>query len=41
MGNKHPAPDEQPVELTDDFERNPGIGQSKGLFGRKDSEVRS
>ena len=38
MGNKHPAPDEQPVELTDDLERNPGIGQSKGLFSRKDPE---
>ena len=32
MSNKHFSPDDQPVELTDDLERNPGIGQSKGLF---------
>lgn len=34
MGNKHLRPDETPVELIDDLERNPGIGQSKGLFAR-------
>jgi hypothetical protein len=42
MANKHPAPDGQPVELPDDLEENPGIGQSKGLFGRaspKDAEL--
>ena len=42
MTNKHPPPDEQPVELSDDLEDNPGIGQSKGLFGRagsKDAEL--
>jgi hypothetical protein len=32
MSNKHPRPDEQPVKLIDDLERNPGIGQSPGLF---------
>lgn len=34
MDSKHPAPDEQPVGRPDDLEENPGIGQSKGLFGR-------
>ncbi len=34
MSNKHPRPDEQPVQLQDDLERNPGIGSSKGLFAR-------
>ena len=34
MSNKHPRPDEQPVKLIDDLERNPGIGQSGGLFAR-------
>ena len=29
--SKHPAPADQPVKLTDDLERNPGIGQSPGL----------
>ena len=42
MSNKHFRPDEQPVELQDDLERNPGIGSSKGIFARtsgKDSEL--
>ncbi len=34
MSNKHFRPDEQPVKLLDDLERNPGIGSSKGLFAR-------
>ncbi len=34
MSNKHPRPDEQPVELQDDLDRDPGIGQSKALFAR-------
>lgn len=34
MSNKHLRPDETPVDLIDDLERNPGIGQSKGLFAR-------
>ena len=34
MSNKHLPPDETPVELQDDLERNPGIGQSAGLFAR-------
>lgn len=38
MGDKHPAPDEQPVDRPDDLEENPGIGQSKALFGRADPE---
>ena len=37
MSNKHLRPDEQPVELQDDLERNPGIGTSQGLFARTDS----
>ena len=32
MSNKHLRPDETPVDLQDDLERNPGIGSSKGLF---------
>jgi hypothetical protein len=32
MGNKHLRPDEMPIQLIDDLERNPGIGQSKGVF---------
>ncbi len=38
MRNKHLRPDEQPVELQDDLERNPGIGSSKGLFARTSGE---
>ncbi len=38
MSNKHPRPDEQPVKLIDDLERNPGIGSSKGLFARTSNE---
>ncbi|HEX8193211.1 MAG TPA: hypothetical protein VF552_09950 [Allosphingosinicella sp.] len=38
MSNKHPSPSEQPVELQDDLERNPGIGSSKGLFARAASD---
>ena len=42
MTRKHPAPDEQPADLPDDLDENPGIGQSKGLFGRaggRDAEL--
>jgi hypothetical protein len=35
MSNKQLRPDEQPVELQDDLERNPGIGGSEGLFARQ------
>jgi hypothetical protein len=38
MSNKHPRPDEQPVKLLDDLERNPGIGSSKGLFAMTSSD---
>lgn len=38
MGNKHLRPDETPVDLPDDLERNPGIGQSKGLFAMTSNE---
>ena len=38
MSNKHLSPDETPVDLTDDLDRDPGIGQSKGLFARTDGE---
>ncbi|MEA3003990.1 MAG: hypothetical protein QOH81_2778 [Sphingomonadales bacterium] len=34
MSNKHPRPDQSRIELQDDLDRNPGIGQSKGLFAR-------
>ena len=34
MSNKHLRPDETPVDLQDDLDRNPGIGQSGGLFAR-------
>ena len=42
MTSKHPRPERQSVERPDDLDENPGIGQSKGLFGRagaKDSEL--
>lgn len=39
MGNKHPPPKDQPVDRPDDLEENPGIGQSKGLFGRAGSDA--
>lgn len=35
MTNKHPSPQNQPVDLPDDLEENPGIGQSKGIFARE------
>lgn len=34
MSNKHPRPDETPADLKDDLDRDPGIGQSGGLFAR-------
>jgi hypothetical protein len=37
MSNKHLRPDETPVDLQDDLERNPGIGESQGLFARTSS----
>ena len=37
MSNKHFRPDETPVDLPDDLERNPGIGSSKGIFARTSS----
>jgi hypothetical protein len=39
--SKHFRPDEQPVQLIDDLERNPGIGSSKGLFARAGGEDES
>ena len=36
MSDKHPKPNEQPVDREDDLERRPDIGQSKGLFSRSD-----
>ncbi len=38
MTNKQLRPDEQPVDLQDDLERNPGIGSSKGLFAEAGGE---
>ena len=32
MTNKHLRPDERPVDLQDDLERDPGISESKGIF---------
>jgi hypothetical protein len=37
-GNKHFRPDETPVDLIDDLERDPGIGQSKGVFAMTSSD---
>ena len=37
MASKQLKSGEQPVKLPDDFDENPGIGQSKGLFARTDS----
>ncbi|PSJ36867.1 hypothetical protein [Allosphingosinicella deserti] len=42
MSNKHLRPDETPIDLQDDLERDPGISQSKGLFAgdtRTDAEL--
>ncbi len=41
MSSKHFRPDEQPVQLQDDLERNPGIGSSAGLFARAGGEDES
>jgi hypothetical protein len=38
MTSKHPNPKDQPVEREDDLERQPGIGQSGGLFARTSDE---
>ena len=35
MSNKHLRPDETPVDLQDDLDQNPGIGQTAGLFSRQ------
>lgn len=35
MANKHPHPSDQPADLSDDLEENPGIGQSKGMFAHE------
>ena len=40
MDNKHLRPDETPVDLPDDLNQNPGIGQSKGLFARTGADDR-
>ena len=34
MSNKHLRPDDTPVDIQDDLERNPGIGTSAGLFAQ-------
>lgn len=34
MSNKHPKPEDQPVERQDDLDRDPSIKRSQGLFGR-------
>lgn len=40
MSNKHPSPQNQPVDLPDDLDENPGIGQSKGIFARAEEDPR-
>ena len=35
MNDNHPRAGESPVDLPDDLEENPGIGQSKGIFARE------
>ena len=37
MSDKHVRSEEQPADLPDDLERDPGIGRSKGLFARTGS----
>ena len=37
MSNKHPKPEDQPVERQDDLDRDPSI-KSKGSFGRGSAE---
>ena len=34
MNDRKSSPDEAKVQGPDDLDENPGIGQSKGLFGR-------
>lgn len=40
MDNKHLRPDETPVDINNDEDKNPGIGQSKGLFARSGADDR-
>jgi hypothetical protein len=40
MDNKHLRPDETPIDINDDEDENPGIGQSKGLFARSGADDR-
>ncbi len=40
MDNNHLRPDETPIDLNDDEDENPGIGQSKGLFARSGADDR-
>ena len=40
MTNKHLRPDETPIDLNDDLDESPGIGQSKGLFARTGADAR-
>jgi hypothetical protein len=36
VSSKRLRPDETPVDLPDDLDQNPGIGQSKCFFARTD-----
>ena len=38
--SQHPSPSEQPVKGPDDLERDPGIGQSPGMRGVEDPDLR-
>ena len=40
MASRKNGPDEEPIELPNDLAKNPGIGQSKGLFARTGADHR-
>ncbi len=40
MDNKHLRADETPIDINNDEDENPGIGQSKGLFARSGADDR-
>jgi hypothetical protein len=40
MDNKQLRADETPIDINDDEDQNPGIGQSKGLFARTGADDR-
>lgn len=40
MSNKHPSPQNKPLDLPDDLDDHPGIGQSKAIFARAEEDPR-